>query len=370
MYNVQQAGAVLTIDVGAIADNWRQLAKRVGKAECSAVVKTNAYGLGMTRIAPALSWAGCKTFFVTNVAEGVELRQCLGGQRIFIFHGNYSNTEADFLANDLIPVLNTTKQVADWSSFAKKSGKKLPAALHVDTGMTRLGVTFAELEELLNTPDAFDGIELVMFMSHLACADEKDNPKNALQKTFFSDACKKIKKRWANIEFSFANSAGVFLGEEYLFDVVRPGIALYGCNPCLHQKNPMKPVVRLQGKILHVQDVDTAQTVGYGASYCVPAKGRIATVAVGYGDGFPRSAGNKAYGYIGDIKAPLVGRVSMDLVAFDISAVSEKLVSTESFIDLIGLNNSVDELALSAGTISYEILTNLGQRYFRNYIGD
>ncbi|MCK5297081.1 MAG: alanine racemase, partial [Alphaproteobacteria bacterium] len=279
MYNVQQAGAVLTIDVGAIADNWRQLAKHVGKAECSAVVKTNAYGLGMTKIAPALSWAGCKTFFVTNVAEGIELRQCLGNQRVFVLHGNYSNTESDFLANDLIPVLNSLKQVSDWSNFAKKSGKTLPAALHIDTGMTRLGLSFSELNELLNTPDAFDGIELVMFMSHLACSDEKDNPKNSLQQTLFYDACKKIKKRWENIEFSLASSAGVFLGQEYIFDIVRTGIALYGCNPCLHQKNPMKPVVKLQGKILQLQDVDSSQTVGYGATYNVPTKGRIATVS-------------------------------------------------------------------------------------------
>lgn len=363
-----QAGAILTIDVDAVAGNWRRLAERCGSAtECGAVVKADGYGLGAEAIAPALFHAGCRTFFVAHVEEGIRLRRVLShpDATIIVFNGPMPGAEAEFTVNRLIPVLNTPDQIARWGShsYARGAGP-LDAVLHVDTGMNRLGLVPAEVDVLLDRPELLAGIRLCLIMSHLCCADEAGAPQNEEQRRAFA----MLRRRLSGLRASLANSPGIFLGPGFRFDLARPGAALYGVNPTPATTNPMAQVVRLQGKIIQVRDVDLPQTVGYGASYRVPGKGRIATVAVGYADGYLRSLSNRGSGFIGDVRVPLVGRVSMDLATFDVSAVPDDGARPDALIDLIGPRNPVDAVAAEAGTIAYEVLTSLGGRYHRHHI--
>ncbi|KAF0117438.1 MAG: alanine racemase [Rhodospirillaceae bacterium] len=364
MPNERTAGAVLSIDLAAIAANWRQLAALCGGARrCAAVVKADAYGLGALQVAPALWDAGGRVFFVAHLEEGLTLRRVLPPvATIAVFNGPLAGTEADFTAHDLIPVLNCPDQIARWSAHARAHAvHPLPALVHIDTGMNRLGLTERETRDLQDRPGSLDGIAVRGLLSHLACADIPAHPLNETQAKAFAA----VRGLFPGLPTSLANSSGIFLGTRWHGDLVRPGAALYGLNPTPHQPNPMRPVVHLQGRILQVRDVDSPKTVGYGATYRVVGKGRIATVAVGYADGFLRALGNRGSGRIGNVRVPVVGRVSMDLVTFDVSAAPE--VQPGDLIELIGPGHTVDDLAAEAGTIGYEILTALGRRYCRSY---
>jgi len=364
MTNTDTSGAVLSVDLDAVQENWRLLDGRI-EAETAAVVKADGYGLGAERVAPALAAAGCKTFFVALIDEGIRLRKVLPDLDIHVLGGLLPGTEAVFREHNLTPTLNSLEQISAWAAFCSELGKKLPATIHIDTGMSRLGLSPRELQAIIEDPSPIGGFTLTHVLSHLACADEPEHAKNAEQLAAFRQAA----TSFGDVKLSFANSAGIFLGPEYHFDLARPGIALYGSNPVPDTPNQMAQVVRLQGKIVQVRDVDTPQTVGYGATHTAGAGTKIATVSAGYADGYLRSLSNRASGYIGDIRVPLVGRVSMDLITFDVSDVSADALSPGAFIDLIGPNNPVDTLAADAGTIGYEILTRLGARYHRRYVG-
>ena len=361
------AGAVLTVDLAAVAANWRLIAKKLGRAEAAAVVKADAYGLGLDRVAPVLSAAGCRAFCVAHPAEGIALRNILDAAEaaIVVLNGLLPGAEDAYADSRLMPALGSLAEIARWRAFGKRRGGALPCWLHVDTGMSRLGLPPDEFAMLAEKPELLDGLNVRVVMSHLACADEPGNPKNRAQLESFRNARRALPMGRA----SFANSGGVFLGGDFHFDVARPGVALYGGAPLAGEPNPMAQVVRLQGKIVQVRRVDTPETVGYGATHRVEGPGRIATVPVGYADGYLRSLSNRGTGYIGDKPVPVVGRVSMDLITLDVTGVPENLASVGQLVDLIGPHNSVDKVAHDAGTIGYEILTSLGRRYRRVYVG-
>ncbi|MBL6945882.1 MAG: alanine racemase [Rhodospirillales bacterium] len=363
----EHSGAVLTIDLSAVCANWRLLRDRVGtNTECAGVVKADGYGLGVQKVAKALFGAGCRTFFVAHLNEALDLRAVLPAVEIHVLNGLLPGTEPELAENGLVPVLNALGDIDAWRKFCVEKNRKLPADIHIDTGMSRLGLPPSEVAVMAAEPHRLDGISVSSLMSHLACADEPEHPLNRKQLADFQTAL----SVFPAARHSFANSSGIFLGPDFHFDLARPGVALYGANPTPGQSNPMTQVVRLQGKILQVRDVDTPQTVGYGASHHVTGPTRVATVAVGYADGFLRSSGNSGVGYVGDVQAPMVGRVSMDLITLDVSSVPESQSAPGCLVDLIGPNNPVDAVAETAGTIGYEILTSLGKRYHRVYVGD
>nr|WP_221237195.1 alanine racemase [Roseospira goensis] len=365
-----RAGGILTVDLDALAGNWRRLQARLKPGtECGGVVKANGYGLGAVSVAHALYRAGCRTFFVAQLEEGLRVAPTLpADSRVFVLSGPTPGTEPEFSAARLIPVLNSREQIDRWAAHARghPGDQAAPAAIHVDTGMTRLGLSDAELAALRADPGVLDGIAVRLVMSHLACADEPGHPLNAAQIAAFDAA----RPAFPGVPGSLANSSGVFLGPATHHDVARPGVALYGVNPTPGRPNPMAAVIRLQARVLQVRHVDAPATVGYGACHRSAAGSRIATVGVGYADGLPRASSGLIMGYVGATPVPLVGRVSMDLVTFDITSVpAETPVRPGDLIDLIGPFNPVDDLAARAGTIGYEILTTLGPRFARHHVG-
>ncbi len=360
------AGATLTIDLSALQANYRTIAKTLGSGTIAgAVVKADAYGLGIGPAGRALWDAGAREFFVAHPSEGVALRSHLPDARIHVLNGAHAGAEDAFREHRLIPALNCLGDVERWRAYSAKVGDALPAVLHVDTGMCRLGLDRTEFKRAAADPSLLDGVNIETVMSHLASADDAASPQSAEQLAYFQD----IRKALPLGRASFANSSGVFLGPDYRFDLARPGVALYGVNPTPHTTNPMAQVIRLQAKILQVRDVDSPETVGYGASHRIAEPSRIATLPVGYADGYLRSLSSRAKAFIGDNEVPLVGRVSMDLITVDVTAVPEALCRPGMTVDLIGPRHTVDDLAAEAGTIGYEILTSLGHRYHRVYTG-
>src|SRR5437762_8935224 len=353
-----RAGAVLEIDIAGIVANWRLLAQKSAPAACAAVVKANAYGLGAVPVAETLLSAGCRLFFVATLDEGIALRGVLGPDaEIAVFNGPLPGTEAEFAPHRLIPVLNHPGQIEAW-----KSNSGLPAMLHIDTGMSRLGLTAREFAALADALPKC-GIAWRAVISHLACADTPEHKLNELQRSRFTAAARQM----PGMPASLAASSGIFLGSSYHFDLVRPGAALYGVNPQPGKPNPLRQVVRLSGKILQVREIDRGESVGYGAAHVMKTAGRVATVAVGYADGWLRSLSQRGYGYLAGKRVSLLGRVSMDLVTFDVSAIDPALAYPGAVIELLGEHYGVDDAAADAGTIGYEMLTALGTRYHRIY---
>lgn len=362
----QHAGALLNINLGAIQENYRILRQRSGRAQCAAVLKADAYGLGADRVAPALSAAGCTQFFVAHLDEALALRPHLPeAAQIYVLHGPPVGTEMEFVHNRLTPVLNSATQIAGWRRVAANLNHSVRGILQVDTGMSRLGLGAAEVKELLANPDSLRGIELQYLMSHLACAEQTDHPMNRLQLSAFTG----LRKAFPACPASFANSSGIFLGPEYQFDLVRPGAALYGIAPVYGAANPMMPVVRLQGRIIQTRRIEAGTGVGYGMSYHAREPRTIATVAIGYADGWLRAFSNRGSVIIGDTAAPIVGKVSMDTCTVDVTGLPPALLQPGALVDFIGPRQPVDAVAAQADTIAYEILTSLGHRYHRQYIG-
>ncbi|MGC1346639.1 MAG: alanine racemase [Methyloceanibacter sp.] len=364
------ATAILTIDLDSVVANYRTLHDLSAPAECAAVVKADAYGLGMAEVAPTLAHAGCQTFFVATLGEAEELRALLPGATIYVLDGLLKDTGPVYRQLGLRPVLNSTEEIEEWAAFAKAARSKLPAAVHIDSGMNRLGLSAAGVDRASRATDLWSSFELALVMSHLACADEPDHPKNEAQKKIFDTLRAKLPKAPS----SLANSAGILLGRAYGYDLVRPGIALYGGRARRTGANPFAPVVHLAGRILQVREVTAGQTVGYGATRALERPSRIAVLAVGYADGVFRSlsAGDGEQGlqvYLESHPAPLLGRVSMDLITIDVTDVPEVIAKRDAWVELIGKNVSADELAAHAGTIDYEVLTNLGTRALRRYLG-
>ena len=358
----------------AIVDNWRTLSAITAPRACAAVVKADGYGLGMIEVGKALSAAGCTQFFVATIDEGIALRKATGiGPTIYILNGVMANGAAgEFGFHSLSPVLNSPDDIALWGThcreFADRTGRNSgggAAILALDTGMQRLGLTPAEVHDLAKSPDRLKGMAIDYVMSHLACAEDAANPMNEDQRGRFDI----LRGDLPPAPASLANSGGIFLGSAFHYDLCRPGASLYGVSRAMGAPKKMKQVVGLKGKILQIRVVDSESTVGYGASGLVPAGSRLATVAAGYADGYLRSLSNSGHGYAAGVKIPVVGRVSMDLITFDITAVPSGTLKPGDNIEMIGDHQTVDDLADEAGTIGYEILTSLGQRYARRYIG-
>lgn len=364
-----RAAAVLTIDLGALADNWRALSRRAAPAHCGAVVKADAYGLGATPVVQALMQAGCREFFVALVDEGIRLRESLRDAwphdaRLHVLHGALPGTEGDCLAHGLVPVLNSEDQVARWQALARAEGHKLPAALQVDTGMARLGMAPAVLSRLAARPDGLSGLSTTLLMSHLVSAEEPGDPVNRRQLELF----RPWRERFPAALGCLANSSGIFLGADYHFDLVRPGAALYGVAPVAGEPNPMKPVVRVQARMIQSREIAAGEAVGYNHTWRARRASRLATVSVGYADGYLRSSSNRSHLRCGGVAVPLVGRVSMDTVTVDVTDVDVSLLAPGALFDVVDHEYDVNALAAEAGTNAYEILTSLGTRYQRQYV--
>ncbi|MGX1305799.1 alanine racemase [Amorphus suaedae] len=365
----QHAGGRLTIDLAALAGNWIRLRDRSRPADCSAVVKGDGYGIGLERAADTFWNAGCRTFFVALPEEGMRLREVLPDATIYVLNGLFRGAEADYREAKIIPVLGSPGEIEDWGRYARSVERELPAAIHVDTGMNRLGLTHAEAESFAGV-DMEPGVAPKLLVSHLACADTPDHPLNRKQLDAFAAA----KALYPDIPASLANSAGVLAGGDFLFDLVRPGIALYGGRAKVEGENPMAPVVTLEARVLQVREVSREETVGYGAVGHLERPGRVAIVSVGYADGLLRGAGERpgaagATAWIAGHRVPYIGRVSMDQITLDVSAVPEHLLHRGSWVELFGPHIAVDDVAQAAGTIGYELLTDLSRRYARRYVG-
>jgi len=339
----------LTVNLAAIKANYQSLTSAHAKKNCGAVVKANAYGLGVERVSKALFQAGCREFFVATLFEGIELRGILPDVPIAVFNGIFPGEEKEFAAYRLTPVLNSLEQATRF---------KGEAILHVDTGMTRLGLTETDLKKL--NPDA---LNLRYVMSHLACAGKAENPKNAEQLARFKAAL----KYFPGVKASFANSAGLFMSPEFHFDLGRPGCALYGIHSC-HGSNSLQHVAALSAPILQLRETDRDETVGYGASFIAKKGTRLAIIALGYADGVSRSLSNLGSAYVGGVKVPFAGRVSMDMIALDVSALPANLL-LDSRVEFINEKQTVNDVADASHTIGYEIFTRIGRRVKREYIG-
>ncbi|MBK7457579.1 MAG: alanine racemase [Betaproteobacteria bacterium] len=358
----QGAGAVLAIDLGAIVANWRLLKARVGGADCAAVLKADAYGLGAAQVGPALAAAGCRQFFVAHLDEAIVLKPLLPRDAtLSVLHGPLPGSEAEFVAHGVRPVLNSQAQIDAWRALAHRLDRELGAIVQVDTGMARLGLDERELRALADDRGAFFGLRVELVMSHLACADDPAHPANAAQLVRFAAARRSLPQAPA----SLANSSGIFLGGDYHFDLVRPGAALYGLAPAAGAPNPMRPVLRLQARVIQVRELPAGTPVGYGHAWSSDRPSRIATASVGYADGWLRSLGNRASVWAGEVELPIVGRVSMDTVTIDATALPPDALRPGDAVDLIGPSCDVDRVAAQAGTIGYEMLTRLGRRFSR-----
>lgn len=359
------ASGYLTIDLGALRDNYLMLQAKAPQSVTSAVVKADAYGLGAYMVAPVLYGAGCRHFFAAHIDEAISLRLRLAGDAaIFVLNGLQPGNEASCAAMNITPVINSLEQLAQWAMHAKVLDKPLPAALQIDTGMSRLGMAPEEIETLKTSPDLLDRIDITFIMSHLACADEPDHTANGAQLSMMRRAA----EMFPNAPVCFANSGGIFLGADYHNAIMRPGIALYGGAPSAVRPNPMSPVVRLDVAVVQTRSVPADTLVGYGGSLRTKGETRLATIAAGYADGLPRSLSNRGAAYFQGVRLPIAGRVSMDSISLDISALPEGTLRHGSLVQLIGPDQSLEDIAEDAGTIAYEILTGLGQRYRRTYL--
>jgi alanine racemase len=365
-----RAGATLSIDLDALSDNYHRLAARAGSAETGASVKANAYGTGLVEAAATLDRAGCRTFFVAYPEEGEAVRLVVPKAAVYVLGGLLAGEAPFYERHGLKPVLAQPDEIEEWSAHCRKRGSRLEAGIHVETGINRLGLARKEIDWLSARPDTLSSMTADLVVGHLACADEPEATMNAEQHRRFED----LRRRLPAMRASLANSPGLFLSDVFRFDLVRPGIGLYGGNPFLSGDNPFKTVVRLHGRVLQAKAIERGDAVGYGSTWRASRPTRIAVIGAGYGDGYPRSMGSREGSdggrvYIAGRFAPIVGRVSMDMITVDVTDVPEGLLSRASTAELIGEHVTAEEVAGRAGTISYEILTRLGSRYARVYSG-
>lgn len=359
-------GPILTVDLSAIVANWKLLKAKFSGEECAAVVKADAYGLGMLAVAAALEKVGCHTFFVATLQEALDLRAALPDVRILVFHGVQAGEEFAFVNHRLIPVLNSVAQINRWKPVAREHVHAV-SALHVDTAMARLGLQPEEFSHLLQQqPDLLTDCRIGLVMSHLACAGEAEGGENGAQLGLFEN----VLSLTGDIPASLCNSGGIFLGADYHFDLARPGCSLYGIAPQSNAANPMQQVARWDAPILMTRTLEHAQAVGYGATQTLPKGTVIATVASGYADGYLRHASGHAVGCLGKHQVPLVGRVTMDMLCFDVTHVPAAERMEGAMVSLLGDQDGirVDDVAQAAGTIGYEVLTRIGPRVERRYV--
>jgi alanine racemase len=363
---MNQGKPILRINLGNIKYNYEILKKICTNSDVGAAVKADSYGLGVSQIAPVLLESGCKHFFVANCDEGVELRSIIGNNaNIYVFHGVFQDELETFLQYGLVPILNHTGQIEIWQKYASRLNRKLPCFIHIDTGMHRLGMSESQISDLDMNFHA-SNLEILCLISHLSSAEDIDSDQNIVQLKRFN----KLSEKFHNTTKSLANSSGIFLGEEYHFDLVRPGAAIYGINPTPYMnKSIIKPVVSLDAPIIQISSLPVGESLGYNAAYTNKGTSSclIATIPVGYADGFLRHFSNKGKVIIDGYEASIIGKVSMDLTIIDVSQVPENSIYLGQKVQVLGENLTADTISTLCGTIGYEILTSLGSRYERVY---
>ncbi len=363
-------GGHLTVDLGALVRNWRALDKVSAGSLTAAVVKADAYGIGIPEAAKALSKAGARFFFTATVDEALSVRAAVQDAHIFVLNGLYPGAANLYVRQNLMPVLSSMAMLEEWLAKCIERNEAYPAALHFDTGMNRLGFRLNEASVVRKQLESL-GYAPQMVMSHLACADQPSHEKNRTQLALFQS----VIAQFPGIPASLANSAGVMAGRDYHFQMVRPGVALYGGRAVVGRRNPMTPVVTLHAPILQIKEARTGETVGYGASVTLSRETKLAIVSIGYADGFFRSLSSSNTRSGGKVAVrgricPVLGRVSMDLIVVDITELSQDMPLPGEGVEVFGPTISVDEQAEAGGTIGYELLTALKGRYTRSYIGD
>lgn len=359
------AGGILTIDINALIHNYRILVRQAYPAKVAVVVKANAYGAGVDIVAPPLYRAGARVFFVAHANEAIELQSFLPKDAVIAVLNDLQPGFAPMAADlGILPVLNSLDSILEWQNLCKKYNKKLPAAIQLDSGMNRLGLDSLEFEILADNLEIFEYADIKFIMSHLACADEIDRKDNFDQ----LNRMKVMVERLPKVPISFANSGGLFLGADFRFQLVRPGLALLGIDPMGEKGKFLRPVVSLRGCVIQKRLVPEGAKIGYGGTYITKKPSRLATIAVGYADGWHRSLGNKSAAYFNGVRLPIIGRISMDSMILDVTALPEHVLKRGDYVELIGKNQTIEDVARDAGTIPYEILTSLGRRYERRYI--
>jgi alanine racemase len=362
-----EAGGILTIDLTALEANWKSLARRVMPSECAAVIKADGYGCGIEPVATMLAKAGCKTFFVADLFEARRVRSVAPEPAVYVLNGLMPGTAATFADLHVRPVIGSMTELAEWDAFVTANDWRGGAALHVDTGMNRLGISPGDAAALAPRIRS-ENHGITLLMSHFACSELPDHPLNEQQIKLFRE----IRVLYRGIPSSIANSSGNFLSDAAHCDMVRPGAALFGVNPIPGRNNPMRPVIELRGRVVGLRNLMRGETVGYDAAWTAKRATSIAIVGVGYADGYLRAASASdtirgAEVIVAGKRCPLAGRVSMDLIAIDITDVPAGTVKRGDLVTLIGDDITVDDFAASAGTIGYEVLTSLGKRYHRIY---
>ena len=364
------ARAVLVVDLEAIRANYRHLRSMNAPGDCSAVVKANAYGLGLGPVAKALSAEGCTNFFVATLDEARALRQHLPGAVIYVLDGCYNGNEATLVEDGLRPVLGSLEDIESWADYCAQTGRKHACAIHIDTGMNRLGLSPAEVPKLAARKDLFEQIDFALVMTHLVSGEIRDDPLTRRQADLFDQ----LRALLPPAPTSFGNSAGTLLADAFPCDLARPGVALYGAQVFDDVPNAMRPVVTLLARVLKIREIDTGETIGYNATWRAPKPMRVATLALGYADGMLRSlsATNKHPGlpvWFGNQPAPLLGRVSMDYIGVDVTNVCAPTLTQTAFAEVLGSHVTIDDMAKRAQTNAYEILTSLSRRAQRIYLG-
>jgi alanine racemase len=363
-----EAGGLLTIDLGALEANWRGLSRKVAPAEAAAVVKADGYGCGIEPVTITLAKAGCRTFFVAHLLEARRVRRLAPEASIYVLNGLAPNAAQGYAEAYARPVIGSLIELAEWDAFVSTSNWRGGMALHVDTGMNRLGFSTEEVAALA-TRTQLENHGITLLMSHFACADTPEHPLNDQQVRAF----RQVRSLFRGIPSSLANSSGIFLGPSAYGDIVRPGMALYGANPTPGKANPMRTVVDLKVRVLQMRTVARKETIGYGSAWTAKRASRIAVISACYGDGIFRHLGgidsNRGMALVAGKRCPFVGRISMDLLAIDVTELADNAVRRGDFVTLIGPGLELEDVAAHAGTISYEILTSLGRRYHRIYRG-
>ncbi|MBN8828154.1 MAG: alanine racemase [Sphingobacteriia bacterium] len=351
--------SVLFINLKNIQDNYLYL-KTLTVSEVAAVVKANAYGLGEIEVSKALYEVGCRNFFVTHINEGIKLRNIMVDANIFVLKGNLSGSENFFSIHNLIPVINSYEQLENWNNYCKTTSLPPSCAIQFDSGMHRNGMDEEDVRKLMNNIEILSELNVAYYISHLASSENKEDEFNNIQLKNFRNILNKLPER----KICFSNTGGIYLGKKFHFDMVRPGIGLWG----YFNDNNLKPSVNLFAKVNQIHKVKAGESVGYNQTFKVQKNSKLATIAIGYGDGFPRSLSNKGTVVINNIKLPILGRVSMDSIVVDISSNKVSNIKEGDWVEIIGENNTIFDLANEANTIPYEILTSLGERYHRIYI--
>lgn len=361
------ASGRLFIDLDAIRYNYRALCRHVAPALCGAVIKADGYGLGASVVAPVLEAEGCRDFFVAHLSEALAMGDCLNRtSRVFVLNGPPPGAEHVLSEHGFIPILSSLDQTRRWALQGRQMGRVLAAGLQLDTGMTRLGVLHEDAVAISRSPDMHDWITFKVVMSHLACADFSSDPANRQQLERFCATA----RLFPGVPRSLANSGGAMLGPDFHQSIVRAGLALFGSVASDQAGLAIKPVVRLQARVLQIHSPSDTVGVGYGLTHRTAGPARLATLGVGYGDGWPRATSNRGAAWLGDQRLPVVGRVSMDSMTVDLSGIPDERIGEGDWVDLIGPRQSLEDVARDAQTISYEILTRLGRRYQRVLLGD